>query len=114
MKIELLLNRASFEHAVKKGDIAFNGWFHGPASNDKDLDMGAIPLIDLREETWGGLFVYGPTAQIFTVDKEAFSLLNLIKAGKSLKDLSPKEHKLKSEDIASFEVILKKHEIKLY
>lgn len=112
MKIELLLNRTSFEHSVKSGNLAFNGWFHGPASNDKDI-KGLIPLIDLRKESWGGLFVYGLTAQIFTVDTHAFSLLERIKSGESLNDLENDPGNLTNRDILLFKELLKELEIDL-
>ena len=113
MKIELLLNRVSYEHAVKSGQLAFNGWFHGPAAGDKDIAIGSIPLIDLRKEPWGGLFVYGLTAQIFIVDVDAFSLLERIKTGESLYDLERNPAPLVSSDIVSFVAKLKEHQIEL-
>jgi hypothetical protein len=110
MKIELLLNRVSLETSIKTDKVAFNGWFHGPASNDKDIP-GVFPMIDLRKESWGGLFVYGPTAQIFTVDSKAFSLLERIKNGESLIDLTKNPLPFDSRDITLFKTQLKKNEI---
>ncbi|MFH6994558.1 hypothetical protein [Flavobacterium sp. FlaQc-48] len=112
MKIELLLNRVSFEHSIKSGQLAFNGWFHGPASGDKNI-KGLVPLIDLRKESWGGLFVYGMTAQIFTVDEDAFSLLERIKNGETLDDLSQSPSPLTHDDFISFQEQLTNYEIEL-
>jgi hypothetical protein len=96
VKIELFLNRVSFEKASKSGDIAFNGWDHGPASGDPDVKF-TLPLISLREEQWGGLFVYGPSGQVYTVDREAYDVLSAIRDGRRIQILSEADPKKMKE-----------------
>ncbi|TCR76743.1 hypothetical protein [Rhizobium sp. BK376] len=108
MKINLLLNRLSFEKASASGDIAFNGWLHGPASGDPDIDS-TLPVMSLRRETWGGVLVYGPTGQVYAVDKAAYQLLDRIMSGETLDDVSRDS----TQDIESFRKQLDAHSLKL-
>jgi len=112
MVITLLLNRVSYEKAVNNADISFNGWMHGPASNDPDIDS-ALPLLGLRKEEWGGLLVYGRSGQIFAVDEQAFVILEHLKAGNLLEDLIGKTFGFSEVDISSFQAQLQRNSITL-
>ncbi len=95
MKIELLLNRVSYDRAQRTGDIAFNGYEHGPASGDPDISA-TLSVINLRKEEWGGLFVYGPTGQVYTVDDEAYEALSQVRDNRNADALKKDEKAYKA------------------
>lgn len=113
MKIELLLNRVSYENAVRTGELSFNGWFHGPASNDPDIEFASLPLLDLRKEDWGGLLVYGKTGQIFSADTRAFTLLLRLKNGETIDEIEKNPIPFTTSDIAAFRELLNKYAIEI-
>lgn len=108
MKLDLLLNRTSHEQSGVSGDVAFNGWLHGPSSGTGSGN-GLLPLISLREEAWGGVFVYGPTGQVFAADNEAFALLTELKTANSLEALKAQYQ----GDLGDFIHILAENRIKV-
>lgn len=100
MKIELLLNRMSYDQVTKSSDRAFNGWLHGPGSGDPDIkDRQPLPKFGLRKESWGGVFVYGPTGQVYAVDDVAYGVLERIAAGESLDKIASEG---RSAEVGSF------------
>jgi hypothetical protein len=110
MRISLLLNNMSQNQSVLVDDaVAFNGWLHGPAgSNGGGGGKVKLPYLSLREEEWGGVVVHGPSMSVYEVDTVAYKLLQRMKAGESLQDLTDRPQPASADDVDSFIQSVKK------
>ncbi len=109
MKMELLLQNVNQDQTAQAGSVdAFYGWMHGPASGG---DGDKLPLISLRKEDWGGIFIYGPTQSVYIVDAIAYSLLERLKSGEAKAYIKANPNGVLPSDLDHFILLLEKHGI---
>lgn len=80
MKIDLILNNVAQDRIIGNDEVAFSGWLHGPgAGTGSGNDL--LPKFSFRPESFGAVFVFGSTQQVFIIDEEAFELLKKVRDG---------------------------------
>lgn len=112
MKIDQILHSASQDQRAPDGQEVFYGWKHGPSSNPSKHPFSGtvhsreLPRFSFRKESWGVLFVYGPTQGVYVADEEAFELLKRMQNGETLAYIRSNPIGVGPEKIASFAKII--------
>jgi siroheme synthase (precorrin-2 oxidase/ferrochelatase) len=87
--------------------LRMDAWTSRGRGRRRRVDSASLPKYSLRKESWGGIFVYGPTQAVYQTDDEAYCLLLRLKNGENLDKVRLSPGALNQEIIDEFENTLK-------